>query len=177
MVFKETYVKGAYLIEPKPFEDERGYFNRTFCAREFSEAGLVSGFVQANMAGSCSAGTLRGLHYQLAPHEETKVFRCIRGAVFDVVLDIRQGSETFGRWYGTELSAGNRNMLYVPGGCAHGYLTLTDNTEVHYLVSEYYRPDAERGIRWNDPQFNIQWPITNKLILSDKDKAWPNLTN
>jgi dTDP-4-dehydrorhamnose 3,5-epimerase len=172
MEFKETAVQGAYLVTPKPFEDDRGYFNRAFCAKEFAAAGLLTHFVQANMAGSVSQGTLRGMHYQVAPHEETKLFRCIRGSVYDVVLDVRAGSKTFGQWAGVELSAANRSMLYVPGGCAHGYLTLEDDTEVYYLVSEYYHPDAERGIRWNDPRFGIEWPVMENLILSDKDKAW-----
>ena len=177
MKFTETKVKGAFLIEPEPFVDERGYFNRAFCSREFNEAGLQPNMLQANMAGSRDKGTLRGLHYQVSPHEETKVFRCIKGSIFDVVLDVRPGSETFGAWYGAELTASNRNMLYVPGGCAHGYLTLENDTEVYYLVSEFYNPAAERGIRWNDPKFNIQWPISENLTLSDKDKAWPDFSS
>ena len=174
MEFLETNVVGAYLVQPKPMEDERGYFNRAFCADEFSKAGLLINFGQANMAGSRSKGTLRGLHYQVAPHEETKVFRCIRGAVYDVVLDVRPGSASFGQWYAAELTAENRNMLYVPGGCAHGYLTLEDDAEVYYLVSEYYSPGAGRGIRWDDPAFNIEWPVSTGLTLSDKDKQWPD---
>ena len=174
MKFQETKVKGAFVIEPEPFEDDRGYFNRAFCAREFEQAGLLTNIVQANMAGSRDKGTLRGMHYQVSPYEETKIFRCIKGAVFDVVLDVRPDSPSYGEWYGVELTPENRKMLYVPGGCAHGYLTLKDNTEVYYLVSEYYQPDAERGIRWNDPRFNIEWPLTENLTLSDKDKAWPD---
>ena len=126
------------------------------------------------MAGSRNKGTLRGLHYQVCPYEETKIFRCIKGAVFDVVLDVRPGSKTFGEWCGAELSAANRAMLYVPGGCAHGYMTLEDDTEVYYLVNELYHPDSERGIRWNDPQFNIQWPAIENLTLSEKDQVWPD---
>lgn len=174
MIFTETNVKGAFLVAPQAFEDERGYFNRAFCAKEFQAAGLEHNFVQANMSGSSINGTLRGLHYQASPYEETKVLRCIAGSVFDVVLDVRPGSETFGQWYGAELTSKNRSMLYIPGGCAHGYMTLEENTEVYYLVSAYYQPGAERGIRWNDPRFNIQWPIEGFPTLSEKDRDWPD---
>lgn len=174
MNFKETGVKGALLVEPAAFEDDRGYFMRAFCRNELKEAGVDFEVAQANMAGSTSRATLRGMHYQISPYEEGKLIRCTRGSVFDVVLDIRPGSESYGSWFGTELTPGNRNMLYVPPGCAHGYLTLEEHTEVYYLVSEFYSPGSERGIRWNDPQFTIDWPIRENLVMSDKDVAWPD---
>ena len=174
MKFLETRVKDAFLIEPESFSDDRGYFMRAYCAQEFQKAGIKLPVVQANLAGSRHKGTLRGMHYQTAPFEEGKLIRCIGGSIFDVVIDIRTGSETYGQWYGAELTSSNRQMLYIPPGCAHGYLTLEDNTEVYYLVSEYYQPGAERGIRWNDPQFPIDWPIKDNLIMSDKDQVWPD---
>jgi len=172
--FLNTQLRDARLIKPDALSDERGDFLRAFCAREFHKAGISLSVVQANLAGSRHRGTLRGLHYQAAPHEEGKLMRCIKGAIYDVVLDIRPDSESFGQWYGTELSASNACMLYVPPGCAHGYLTLEDDTHVYYMVSEYYEPEAERGIRWNDPQFSIDWPQKEGLILSDKDQSWPD---
>ncbi len=173
MRFHTTDVAGAFRIEPRPFEDDRGYFMRAYCRNDMRDAGIDLDFIQANLAGSMRRGTLRGLHYQAAPHEEGKLVRCIRGAIFDVVVDIRPDSETFGCWAGVELSDENRQMLYIPPGCAHGYLTLADQSEVYYLVSAEYAPEAERGIRWDDPAFAIDWPITEDLILSDKDRAWP----
>jgi len=174
MKILETPVKGAFLIEPEKMTDDRGYFMRAFCARELQEAGINMPVVQANLAGSRHRGTLRGMHYQTEPHEEGKLVRCIKGSIFDVALDIRTGSGSYGQWYGAELTSSNHNMLYLPPGCAHGYLTLEDNTEVYYLVSEYYSPGAEQGIRWNDPGFSIDWPIKNNLVMSDKDQAWPD---
>jgi dTDP-4-dehydrorhamnose 3,5-epimerase len=174
MKFLSTPLRDVRLIEPDTFSDERGHFLRAFCAREFHEAGIRWSVVQANLAGSRHKGTLRGLHYQAAPHEEGKLMRCIKGAIFDLVLDIRPDSDSFGKWYGAELSASNASMLYVPPGCAHGYLTLEDDTEVYYLVSEYYESEAERGIRWNDPQFSIDWPQKENLVLSEKDRSWPD---
>lgn len=176
MEFVETGIAGASLIKPRLFGDDRGFFTRAFCAREFAEAGLPDDFVQANHSGSQARGTLRGLHYQVAPYEEAKLVRCVRGSVFDVVLDIRMGSSSYGEWYGAELSADNKEMLLVPQGCAHGYLTLEDDSEVYYQVSGYYEASAERGIRWDDPAFNIQWPITENLTLSDKDMQWDNFS-
>ena len=174
MNIQTTTVDGGCLIEFPAFGDERGFFTRAFCAREFDRVGLPVNMVQANLAGSTAKGTLRGLHYQMAPHEEDKLLRCIRGAIFDVVVDIRSGSPTYGTWFGAELSETNRRMMFVPKGCAHGYLTLKDDSEVYYLVSEFYEPTAEKGLRWNDPLFNVQWPITENLIISDKDRAWPD---
>ncbi len=174
MNIQKTAVKDACILEFQAFEDARGFFTRAFCAREFAEAGLPVNMVQANLAGSAARGTLRGLHYQVAPHQEDKLLRCIKGAVFDVVVDIRPGSITYGVWCGAELTAANRRMMFVPCGCAHGYLTLEKNSEVYYLASEFYESAAEMGIRWNDPAFNIEWPITEQLTISDKDKAWPD---
>ncbi len=178
MDFLPTDVAGAYLIEPRVLEDDRGFFLRAWCRDEMRAAGIDVDFVQSNLAGSTHRGTLRGLHYQVAPHEEAKLVRCVRGSLFDVVVDIRPDSETRGQWYGATLSADNRRMLYVPPGCAHGYLTLEDNSEACYLVSARYAPEAERGIRWDDPAFDIDWPIRENLVLSEKDRAWPafNLT-
>jgi len=169
-----TSVEGAFLIEPEAIEDDRGYFMRAFCARELQELGIKFPVAQANLAGSLHKGTLRGMHYQMEPYEEGKLIRCIKGSIFDVVLDIRADSESYGKWYGAELTSSNHHMLFVPPGCAHGYLTLEANTEVYYLVSEYYSPGAEQGIRWNDPQFQIDWPIKNDLVMSDKDQVWPD---
>jgi dTDP-4-dehydrorhamnose 3,5-epimerase len=176
MDIQKTCVAGAYVLTFQAFGDERGFFTRAFCAKEFAEAGLPVKMVQANLAGSSLKGTLRGLHYQVAPHEEAKLFRCVKGAVFDVVVDIRPGSSTYGAWFGTDLTARNRLMMFVPSGCAHGYLTLEDNSEVYYLVSEFYESTAERGIRWDDPIFNIKWPLTDNLIISDKDQNWPDFS-
>lgn len=174
MNIHKTSVDGACLLDFQAFEDARGFFSRAFCAKEFAKAGLPVNMVQANLAGSVEKGTLRGLHYQTAPHEEAKLLRCIRGSIFDVVVDIRPGSPTNGAWFGAELSGENRRMMFVPNGCAHGYLTLEADSEVYYLVSEFYEPTAEKGIRWNDPAFNIEWPITDNLVISDKDRAWPD---
>lgn len=171
-----TSVEGAFLIEPSVLSDERGFFLRAFCAQTFAEFGLETDFVQSNLAGSVHRGTLRGMHYQVAPYEEAKLVRCVRGSIYDVVLDLRPASATLGQWFGSELSSENRKMLYVPPGCAHGYLTLASNTEVYYLVSAPYSPQSERGVRWDDPKFSIEWPQTSGLTLSDKDRAWPDFS-
>lgn len=170
MKFESTGVDGAYVIAPEPREDERGYFARVFCVREFEAQGLETIVKQVNNSNSRYAGTLRGMHYQLPPHEEVKVVRCVRGALWDVVLDLRPASPTFGRWYGAELTAENRRLMYVPRGCAHGFITLVDETESIYLVSEFYSPERERGIRWDDPRFAIEWPRP-PVVLSEKDRA------
>jgi dTDP-4-dehydrorhamnose 3,5-epimerase len=176
MIFTETPVAGAYLVELELFTDERGFFARLWSLDEFGSRGLTGAFVQCNNSFSARRGTLRGLHYQAAPHEEVKLCRCIKGAVFDVVADMRPASPTYLRWYGVELTAANRHMLYVPEGCAHGYLTLEDDSEVMYSVSRAYHPDAERGVRWNDPAIGIVWPIATGLTLSPKDLRWPDVT-
>ena len=174
MDIQKTAIEGAYLLGFQAFEDSRGFFTRAFCAKEFAKMGFPVNMVQANLAGSVAKGTLRGLHYQVAPYEEAKLLRCIRGAVFDVLVDIRSGSPTYGSWFGAELTSENRQMMLVPAGCAHGYLTLDNDSEVYYLVSQFYEAKAEKGIRWNDPAFDIRWPITENLVISDKDRAWPD---
>jgi dTDP-4-dehydrorhamnose 3,5-epimerase len=171
--FHDTPIHGARLIDLEPRGDDRGFFARLYCEEEFVEAGLVPAFVQINDSLSGTEGTLRGLHYQLPPHAETKVVRCVRGSLWDVILDIRPDSPTFGSWFGATLSADDRRMMYVPEGVAHGFLTLAPDTEAVYLVSTAYAPDAERGIRWDDPRFGIQWPVQPRE-LSDKDATWPD---
>jgi len=174
MIFKETKLKGAFFIGLEKHKDERGYFARAWCKKEFEAHGLNSNLVQANTALSLQKGTLRGMHYQMTPYEETKLIRCIHGAVFDVIIDLRPGSNTYCEWLGVELTSENHTMLYVPEGFAHGYLTLENNTEVFYMVSQFYVPDSERGVLWNDPAFGIDWPMTNDLLISEKDKNWPD---
>lgn len=173
MIFKEAPLQGVYLIEPEKRCDDRGFFARAFCQDEFARHDLATRFVQVNDSLSLSKGTLRGMHYQLAPREETKMVRCVRGALHDVVLDLRSNSPTFGRSFGAELTDENRRMMYVPKGFAHGYVTLTDHVEVIYLVDEFYAPELERGIRWDDPNFDLVWPI-EPVVVSDKDRRHPN---
>ena len=174
MYFAATPIGGAFLITAKPLADERGSFTRLWCEREFSAHGMSTAFVQANASVSALAGTLRGLHYQAAPHGEVKLIRCVRGSVYDVIVDARPASPSYLQWYGIELSVRNARSLYVPAGVAHGYLTLEDDSEVMYPVSAYYHPEAERGIRWNDPLIAIAWPATTALHVSPKDRAWPD---
>lgn len=174
MLFIETKLKGAFVVELEKYSDDRGFFSRAWCQKEFKEQGINSQFVQANIGFSKNSGTIRGIHYQIAPFEEAKLVRCIRGAIFDVVLDLRPELPSFKQWFGVELSDENRKMLYVPEGCAHGYQTLVDNTEVFYQVSQVYSPESERGIRWNDPEFDIEWPIDEDLVISEKDQNWPD---
>jgi dTDP-4-dehydrorhamnose 3,5-epimerase len=173
MFFNPTPLPGAFLIDLDEKADERGFFARAFCEREFDEHGLATHICQANNSLSIRKGTLRGMHYQLAPKAETKVVRCLRGALYDVILDLRESSSTFGQSYGAELSADNRRMMYVPKGFAHGFITLVDNTEALYLVDEFYSPENERGVRYDDPKFSIKWPA-KPTVLSEKDKAYPD---
>jgi len=175
MKFVETPLAGAYIVEIEPRGDERGFFARTYCAKEFAEHGLSTQIAQANMAVSATAGTLRGMHFQMAPNAEIKLIRCTRGSLFDVIVDLRPGSATYRQWFGIELAAGGHQMVYVPEQFAHGYLTLEDSTEITYQVSEFYAPGAEQGIAWDDPAVEIEWPLQPKVI-SDKDQAWPALT-
>lgn len=170
MIFTETPLEGAFVIDLEKRGDDRGFFARAFCEREFAAHGLPARFVQVNDSLSATRGTLRGMHYQLAPKAETKVVRCIRGALHDVILDLRAGSPTFGRSFGVDLTAENRRMLVVPKGFAHGFVTLADDTEAFYLVDELYAPELERGVRWDDPRFKIPWPIP-PVVLSDKDRS------
>jgi dTDP-4-dehydrorhamnose 3,5-epimerase len=169
MIFTETPLSGAYLIDLEKRGDDRGFFARAFCVKEFGNTKLSTSFVQVNNSLSAFKGTLRGMHYQLAPKAETKLVRCIRGALYDAILDLRKDSPTFGQSFGAEITAENRRMMYVPKGFAHGFITLEDNTEAFYFVDEFYAPEQERGVRWNDPKFNIHWPI-QPVILSDKDR-------
>lgn len=170
MLFKETGLKGAYAIEIKKLEDERGFFGRSWCQKEFDEHNLISTIVQANVSYNIRKGTLRGMHYQVSPYEETKLVRCTRGAIYDVIIDLRSDSSTYKQWFGITLSAENYKMLYVPENFGHGFITLEDDTEVTYQVSQFYTPGAEKGIRWDDPTFNIQWPVA-PVIISDKDRS------
>jgi dTDP-4-dehydrorhamnose 3,5-epimerase len=172
MKFRELPLAGAYAIDLEKREDDRGFFARFFCQREFQEQGLVHQWVQINNSYCHHRATLRGLHYQIAPKEEAKLVRCISGSIFDAIIDMRHGSETFGKWTGIELSAENRTMLYVPPGFAHGYLALCDHTEVLYGSSEFYWPDCERAVHWNDPFYGIVWPI-QPIHLSEKDRTTP----
>jgi len=173
MIFTETPIPGAYVIELDKRGDDRGFFARAFCVNEFDAHGLDRNVAQINNSLSAERGTLRGMHYQLPPQAETKIVRCVRGSLWDVILDLRQGSATFGHWHGAELSAANRKMMYVPKGFAHGFLTLEDNTEVFYLVTAFYAPELERGVRWNDPRFGIRWPF-EPVVISDKDRNLPD---
>jgi dTDP-4-dehydrorhamnose 3,5-epimerase len=168
MQFLPTRLDGAYLIELDKREDERGFFARLFCEREFAEAGLETRFVQINNSLSRDRGTLRGMHYQLGEAAEVKLVRCVRGALWDVILDLRPASPSFGQSFGAELSGDNRCMMYVPRGFAHGILTLTKETEALYLVSAAYTPELERVVRWNDPRFAIGWPLA-PIVISEKD--------
>lgn len=173
MKFKPLPLHGAYLIDLEKQEDHRGFFARLFCKEEFSKQGLAADFVQANNSLSKEKGTLRGLHYQLSPKEEVKIIRCIKGELYDVVLDLRPNSPTFGKSYGALLSEDNRMMMYVPQGFAHGFLTMTPDVEILYLVSQSYSKEKERGIRWNDPTFDIQWPA-EPSIVSERDQNHPD---
>jgi dTDP-4-dehydrorhamnose 3,5-epimerase len=170
MKFTETRIPGVFVIELEKREDSRGYFARAWCEREFEAHGLPK-FVQSNMSMCKQKGTIRGFHYQVAPHGEAKYMRCIRGAIFDVVVDIRPDSPSFKKWFGIELTAENRKAIFVPEGLPHAYQALTDDTEVIYSASCFYAPGAERGIRWDDSAFNIEWPI-REAIVSDKDAKW-----
>jgi dTDP-4-dehydrorhamnose 3,5-epimerase len=169
MIFTKTPLKDAYLIDLEKRGDERGFFARLFCVEEFAKHGLETCFIQANNSFSKEKGTFRGMHYQLAPKAETKLVRCIKGSLYDAILDLRPNSPTFGKSFGAVLSADNRLMMYVPRGFAHGFLTLEPDSEVFYLVSESYSKEHERGIRWNDPHFKIAWPAS-PVVLSERDR-------
>ena len=176
MIFKETPLKGAYLIEPELHADERGFFARTFCGEEFKEHGLNPRIVQCSVSYNRARGTLRGMHYQTAPYEETKLVRCIKGAIYDVLIDLRPDSPTFARWAAFELSATSLRMIYVPEQFAHGFQTLEDDTEILYQMSELHAPEYARGIRWNDPAFGIHWPTADRII-SIRDNSYPDCVN
>ena len=171
MKFIPTSLDGAFVIDPDHLEDERGYFARTFCRGEFSAHGLNPNLVQCNVSFNLKKGTLRGMHYQVKPHEEAKLVRCTRGAICDVIVDIRRDSPTFRKWFTVELSAANGRMIYIPEGFAHGFQTLEDGSEVFYQMSEKYFPESARGIRWNDPVIGIRWPIADPVI-SQRDAGF-----
>jgi dTDP-4-dehydrorhamnose 3,5-epimerase len=174
MIFTETKLRGAYIVEPELLEDERGFFARTWSREDFDARGLDSNLVQCNSSFNKQRGTLRGMHYQTAPHEEVKLVRCTAGAIYDVIIDLREDSPTRSQWHGVELSASNRLMVYIPKGFAHGFQTLADETEVFYQVSEYYHPESARGVRWDDPTFGIDWPL-GISVVSERDRAHPFL--
>jgi len=173
--FTETKLKGAYIIEPELIRDERGFFARSWCQKEFTERGLNPNLVQCNISFNLKKGTLRGMHYQAKPYEEAKLVRCTMGAIYDVIIDLRPESPTFKQWIPVELTAENRRMLYIPEGIAHGFQTLVDNTEVFYQMSEFYHSESSTGLRWDNPVFEIKWPIQVKII-SDKDSSYKDLT-
>lgn len=175
MIFSKTELDGAYIINPELRKDERGFFARIWCEDEFKAHGLNTDLVQANMSRSNFKGTLRGMHYQTPPFAETKLVRCTKGAIFDVIIDIRKDSPTFKQWIGVELTEENHTMLYVPEGFAHGFLTLTDDAEATYLVTAFYNGEHERGIRYNDPAFGIEWP-TSVTQISEKDAVHLDFT-
>jgi dTDP-4-dehydrorhamnose 3,5-epimerase len=172
MIFTESPLPGAFLVELARLEDERGFFARAYSAEEFAARGLGAAISQCSVSYNTLKGTLRGLHYQGAPHEEHKLVRCTAGAVFDVIVDIRPHSPCYRRWYGTQLSAQNRRSLFIPPGFAHGFLTLCDDTEVYYMISVPYAPEYSRGYRWNDPAFGIEWPLVPGVI-SQRDAHYP----
>ena len=172
MKFIETPLKGAYLIEIEPISDHRGFFARSWCEQEFGDQGLNSNLVQCNISFNTKKGTLRGMHYQIKPHEEAKLVRCTQGSIYDVIIDIRPDSPTFKLWHGLNLSGLNRKMLYIPGGFAHGFQTLEDNTEVFYQMSNFYHGESARGIKWDDPDVGIDWILKDNLIISDRDRGY-----
>ena len=173
MIFTETKLKGAFVVELDLIHDDRGFFARTWCKKEFEAHGLNHALVQCNTSYNKKKGTLRGMHYQAAPFEETKLIRCTMGAIYDVIIDVRKESNTFMKWFACELTAENRRMLYVPEGFAHGFQTLKDNSEVFYQMSEFYHPEYSKGIKWDDKCFSINWPLQIKII-SKTDNNYEN---
>jgi dTDP-4-dehydrorhamnose 3,5-epimerase len=174
MRFTEARLPGAFMIDLEFIRDSRGFFSRAWCERELAQNGLETRVAQCNLSHSGHRGTLRGMHYQRPPFQEAKVIRCIRGSMYDVIVDLRPDSPCFRGWMGVELSASNRRSLYVPPGFAHGFQTLEDDTEAFYMTSEFFTPDAEGGVRWDDPVFGIRWPIDPPSVISDKDASWPD---
>jgi dTDP-4-dehydrorhamnose 3,5-epimerase len=173
MIFDETKLAGVFEIHPERKPDDRGFFARTWCQKEFADHGLDASIVQCSTSYNIHKGTLRGMHYQQAPFAETKVVRCTQGAIYDVVLDLRPQSATFREWIAAVLTAENRDMIYIPKGCAHGFLTLADATEVFYQMSEFYNAESARGVRWDDPTFRIVWPEKVEAI-SERDRTYPD---
>ncbi|WJV21044.1 dTDP-4-dehydrorhamnose 3,5-epimerase [Rossellomorea marisflavi] len=177
MKLTNTNLEGVVVLEPNVFGDHRGWFMETYNEEDLLKSGINIKFVQDNHSFSATKGTLRGLHYQLDPKAQTKLVRCTRGEIYDVAVDIRKGSPTYGQWFGTELTAENKRQLLIPKGFAHGFMTLTENVEVQYKVDELYAPECDRGITWNDPEIRIEWPIDIKPVLSAKDEEAPVLKN
>jgi len=173
MIFNETKLKGAFIIDLEKHQDGRGFFARAYCEKEFRDHGIEPDVVQANVSYNKYKHTLRGMHFQAEPYGEAKLVRCTRGAIYDVIIDVRKNSPTYKEWIGVELSEDNYRMLYVPEGFAHGFITLHDETVITYQVSEFYTPGAEKGIRWDDPEFGIDWPA-EPVIISEKDENWPD---
>jgi len=173
MIFVPTKLEGAFIVEPERLGDERGFFARAWDQKEFGARGLNPQLVQANISFNKEKGTLRGMHYQAAPYEEAKLVRCTKGAIYDVIIDLRPNSPGFEQWLGVELTEDNRRMLYVPEGFAHGYLTLEEDTEIFYQVSQFYAPKFARGVRWDDPAFGISWPAGVRVIL-ERDQQYPD---
>ena len=173
MIFSATGLGGAFIVDIERHDDERGFFARVHCAEEFAARGLAVALPQTSISHNARRGTLRGMHYQAAPHAEEKLVRCTAGAVFDVIVDIRADSPTYRRWFGAELSAANRRALYIPKGFAHGFLSLGDDAEVMYMISVAHTPQAARGFRWNDPLFGIAWPF-EPLVMSARDAGYPS---
>jgi dTDP-4-dehydrorhamnose 3,5-epimerase len=169
--FIPTSLEGAFVVEMNPLTDERGFFARYWCRKEFEEAGLDVNIEQSSVSFNSKRGTLRGMHYQMAPHEEVKLVRCTRGSIWDVILDLRPDSRTFRQWFGAELTRDNLKLMYVPAGFAHGFQTLMDDTDVLYQISEPYHPELARGVRWNDPAFQIAWPVVNPIV-SARDREF-----
>jgi dTDP-4-dehydrorhamnose 3,5-epimerase len=173
MQFYETKLKGAFIIEPEIIQDDRGFFARSWCKKEVDNYGINSDLVQCNISFNNKKGTLRGMHYQTFPHGEAKLIRCTAGSIYDVIIDLRPDSETYKQWFGTELSQENHKMIFVPEDCAHGFLTLRDNTEVFYQMSEFYHAEYAIGVRWDDPVFSIDWP-DEVQVISDRDRDYPD---
>ena len=173
MRFEQSPLPGAFVVDVDRKDDERGFFARTFCHDEFSEHGLVADYAQSSVSFNKRKGTLRGMHFQKKPHEETKLVRCAMGAIYDVIVDLRPGSPTQTRWFGIELSAVNRRAFYVPKGFAHGFITLADESEVLYQISTQFHPESAAGVRWNDPAFTIEWPL-EAVVMSGRDRSYPD---
>ena len=174
IIIKETKLKGAFVIEPEKFEDVRGFFARSFSQQEFRDRGLRTEFVEAGISFNVRKHTTRGMHYQVTPNTQAKLVRCTRGAIYDVMIDLRPGSPTYKQWFAQELTVENRLLLYIPENFAHGFQTLEDGSEVFYQLSDRYTPQSERGFRWDDPAFAIHWPVTEGIIINDRDRGYPD---
>ena len=173
MIFRETTLRGAFLIELERFDDDRGFFAHSWSEKVFAERGLISRLVECNISFNRKCGTIRGMHYQADPHGQAKLVRCTMGSVYDVIIDLRTGSPTFKQWFGIDLTAANRRMLYVPKDFAHGFQTLEDETEVFYQMSDAYASESGRGVRWDDPAFGIEWPGTAEIVINERDRTYP----